>query len=193
MNELRGKTIAFVATDGVEQVELTAPRERLEKAGAKTVLISLRKGRIRGFKHQDRGDDFDVDLSIAEAQARSFDAVVLPGGVMNPDALRVVPEVQSFLRDFAAAHKPIAAICHGPWTLIDAGLVRGRRMTSWPSLRTDLTNAGAQWEDAECILDDGIITSRKPDDIPTFCDAIIKTLTLGADPRRVAAALGDVA
>jgi protease I len=177
MNELKGKRIAFVVADGFEQVELTGPKERLEKAGAKTTIISLKEGKVRGFKHHDPGDDFKVDLGIEKARADDYDALVLPGGVMNPDALRAVPEVQHFVRAFDTAGKPIAAICHGPWTLIDAGLVKGKRMTSWPSIKTDLMNAGARWEDSECVADKELITSRKPDDIPAFTNKIIQTLT----------------
>jgi protease I len=176
MDELKGKKVAILVADGFEQVELTGPRERLERAGAKTLLVSLKRGKVRGFNHHDPGDAFDVDQTIDEASAADYDALLLPGGVMNPDALRTVPKVQSFVRDFASSGKLIAAICHGPWTLIDAGLARGKRMTSWPSLKTDLKNAGASWVDEECVFDGGVITSRKPSDIPAFADKIIEVL-----------------
>jgi protease I len=173
-DELTKKRIAIIVADGFEQVELTGPRDALDEAGAETTIVSLKPGNVRGFKHHDAADEFDVDMVIDDARAEDFDGVLLPGGVMNPDALRSVPAVRKFVRDVYEAGKPVAAICHGPWTLIDAGLVRGKRMTSWPSLRTDLTNAGAAWVDAEVVVDDGIITSRKPDDIPKFNQRIIE-------------------
>jgi protease I len=180
MDELKGKKIAFVVTEGFEQVELTGPRERLEEAGAETEVVSLAKGKVRGYHHHHPGDEIPVDRTIDEVRAAEYDAVVLPGGVINPDALRVVPKVQSFVRDFATAGKPVAAICHGPWTLIDAGLARGKRMTSSPALKTDLSNAGAHWVDEECVADRGLITSRKPADIPAFSRAIIAALSKNA-------------
>src|SRR5579872_320541 len=173
MNDLKGKQVAFVVADGFEQVELTGPRDNLEAVGARTSLVSLKRGSVRGFHHHEPADTFPVDRSIAEVVAEHYDAIVLPGGVMNPDALRVVPEVQSFVRAFSAAGRPVAAICHGPWTLIDAGLVKGKRLTSWPSLKTDLVNAGAYWVDEDCVVDDCLITSRMPADIPAFSRAIV--------------------
>lgn len=176
MAYLEGKNVAFVVADGFEQVELTGPRGNLDAAGARTTLVSLKPGTVRGFNHHEPGDEFRVDRTIEEVRAEDFAAVVLPGGVMSPDALRGVPEVQAFVRAFAEAGKPVAALCHGPWTLIDAGLARGKRMTSWPSLKTDLTNAGARWVDEECVVDGRLITSRKPADIPAFSRAVIKAL-----------------
>ncbi|MEO8878062.1 MAG: type 1 glutamine amidotransferase domain-containing protein [Polyangiaceae bacterium] len=169
---LSGKTIAFIATDGVEQSELLDPRKIFDEQGAKTVLISLKSGKIQGFKHQDKGEQIPVDLTIDAAKADQFDALVLPGGVGNPDALRVNESVVAFVKAFVAAKKPIAAICHGPWTLIEANAVRGQELTSWPSLKTDLANAGARWVDKEVVLSGNLVTSRKPDDIPAFAKAM---------------------
>lgn len=182
-DELSGKRVAIVVADGFEQVEMTEPRDALDEAGAETTLISLKAGNVRGFKHHSMADEFDVDMVIDDARPEDFDAVVLPGGVMNPDTLRGVPAVRKFVRDMYEAGKPVAAICHGPWTLIDAGIVRGKRMTSWPSLKTDLVNAGADWVDSECVVDDGLITSRKPDDIPTFNKHVIESLAHAPRPR----------
>lgn len=174
--ELNGKKVAFVVTDGFEQVELTGPRERLEKMGATCEIVSPKDGKVKGWQHGRWGDEFDVDVPVAQAKADDYDAVVLPGGQMNPDKLRIIPEVQELVRAFAEAGKPVAAICHGPWTLIDAGLVDGVRMTSWPTLKTDLINAGAEWVDEEVVVDDGIITSRKPADVPAFTAKIVEEL-----------------
>lgn len=177
---LAGKTIAVVATDGFEQVELDKPVEALKGAGATVEIVAPKSGTIQGFNHHDKGDAVDVDRTIAEADAAAYDALVLPGGVINPDALRLEDEAIAFIRAFTNAGKPVAAICHGPWTLINAEAVRGRRMTSWPSLRTDLQNAGAQWVDEEVVVDDGLVTSRNPDDLPAFCDKMIETFAEGA-------------
>lgn len=174
--KLEGKRVAFVVCDGFEQVELTGPKERLEELGATCEIVSPTEGKVKGWKHVEWGDELDVDVPLGRASADDYDAVVLPGGAMNPDKLRVVPEAQAFVRKFVEAGKPVAAICHGPWTLIDAGLVEGRRVTSWPTLKTDLVNAGAEWVDEEVVVDDGIITSRKPDDIPAFTDKIAEEL-----------------
>ncbi|MGV9010165.1 type 1 glutamine amidotransferase domain-containing protein [Brevundimonas sp.] len=171
---LTGKTIAILATDGFEQVELTKPVEALSAAGAKIVIVSLESGDIQGFDHHDKGDKTSVDITVAEANASAFDGLLLPGGVISPDALRMDEGAVAFVKAFGDAGKPIAAICHGPWTLIDAGLVEGRRITSWPSLKADLANAGAQWVDEEVVVDSGLVTSRSPDDIPAFCKAAIK-------------------
>ncbi len=172
---LTGKRIAFLATDGVEQVELTEPWSALRDAGAETVLVSLDdQEKVQGFDHLTPADTFDVDASVGGADAASYDALVLPGGVANPDALRGEPDAVEFIRAFADQGKPIAAICHAPWTLIEAGLVDGRRITSWPSLKTDLTNAGATWVDEETVCDGGILTSRNPDDLPAFGEAAIR-------------------
>jgi protease I len=182
--KLRGKTIAILATDGFEQVELTRPREAFEQAGAKTVLVSLKAGKIQGFNHFEKGDSFDVDLTLDQADVNSFDGLLLPGGVHNPDKLRSTPEAVDFVKSFADSGKPIAAICHGPWTLIEAGVVRGRTMTSYPSIKTDLKNAGANWVDREVVVDNGLVTSRKPDDIPAFVVKAIEELSEGQHRRR---------
>ena len=170
----QGKRIAVLMTDGVEQVEYTRPRQFLEQHGAKVTLISPKgKGQqVQGFNHLTPGDKFPVDMDVREANPAEFDALVLPGGVANPDQLRLSKEAIGFIRDFAAEGKPIAAICHGPWTLIDAGVAKGKRMTSWPTLQTDLRNAGAQWSDEKVVVDGQLVTSRKPDDIPAFNDAL---------------------
>ncbi len=171
--KLSGKKIAILATDGVEEVELTKPRMLLMEAGAETVLISPKKDELQAFQHHEKGARLKVDLALDQATAESFDALVLPGGVANPDSLRTEPKAVEFVRAMVAAGKPVAAICHGPWLLVEAGVVRGRRVTSWPSLRTDLTNAGGKWSDEEVIVDRGIVTSRKPDDIPAFTRKLI--------------------
>ena len=166
-NELEGMKIAILATHGVEQSELTEPKKHLEEAGAETCIVSPEK-QIKAWQHTKWGRKFKVHEPLETAQADTFDALVLPGGVMNPDYLRWNPKAVQFVGDFVASQKPIAAICHGPWTLIEADAVRGHRLTSWPSLRTDLTNAGAKWVDEEVVDDDGLVTSRKPDDLPAF-------------------------
>ncbi len=167
-NELNGKRIAALVDNGFEQVELTGPKEALERAGARVDIVSPQDGEVKGWQHTKWGDAFSVDRPLAEAKAEEYDGLLLPGGVMNPDKLRANAQAVAFVRAFVDAQKPIAAICHGPWTLIEAGAVRGRRMTSWPSLRTDLTNAGADWVDETVVVDNGLVTSRKPDDIPAF-------------------------
>ena len=176
---LAGKRIAVLATDGFEQVELTRPVEALRAAGAKVEIVAPKAGSIQGFNHHDKGDQTPVDRVLSQANAEAYDGLVLPGGVINPDALRLDDTAIAFVRAFLDASKPIAAICHGPWTLIEAGGVQGRRMTSWPSLRTDLTNAGANWVDEEVVVDNGLVTSRKPDDLPTFCDKMIEEFAEG--------------
>ena len=183
-NELQGKTIAILATDGVEQVELTEPRRALERAGAKTHLVAPKAGEIQGFNHLDKGDRFSVDRALEHAHADDYDALMLPGGVANPDALRMNQQAVQFVRDFFAAHKPVAAICHAPWLLVEADVVRHRNVTSWPSLRTDIINAGGCWEDAEVRVDQGLVTSRKPDDLPAFCASMIEEFAEG--PHRAA-------
>ena len=179
MGKLDGKKIAFIAADGVEQVELTKPWEAVKEAGGQPELLSLEDGQIQGFEHLDHGDKFDVDKTVAEANADDYDGLVLPGGVANPDFLRVDDDVRSFVRSFVEAGKPVGAICHGPWTLIDAGVVKGLTLTSWPSLRTDLENAGATWVDQEVHVDRGLTTSRNPDDLPAFCDKIVEEFCEG--------------
>ena len=181
--ELNGRSVAVLATDGVEQVELTKPVQALKDAGAQVQVIAPKTGTIQGWNHLDKGDTITVDQPLDQADPSRYDALLLPGGVVNPDQLRLQPKAIEFIRHFVASGKPIAAICHGPWTLIDAGGVRGRRMTSWPSLKTDLTNAGAQWEDAEVVTDRGLVTSRKPDDIPAFNRKMIEEFREGRHSR----------
>ena len=176
---LTDKTIAVLATDGFEQVELTKPVEALKSAGAKVVIVSLERGSIQGFNHHDKGDMTPVDIKVSDADASDYDGLLLPGGVISPDALRTDDAAVAFVKGFGQAGKPIAAICHGPWTLIEAGLVKGRRMTSWPSLKTDLTNAGADWVDEAAVTDGGLVTSRNPDDLPAFCEAAIRAYAGG--------------
>jgi protease I len=165
---LKGKRVAILVADGFEQAELTEPRKALDEAGARTQIVSNAQGEVQGWKHFDKADRFKVDVPLDSAAAEEFDALLLPGGVANPDQLRTMPQAVAFVRAFFDEGKPIAAICHGPWTLIEAGVVRGRRMTSWPSLKTDLSNAGAQWTDEEVVVDRGLVSSRKPQDIPAF-------------------------
>ena len=172
--ELNGKRIAILVTDGFEQVEMTAPRKALDDAGAKTTLISPKSGEVQGWNHHDKGGRFPVDQDLQSADPNDYDALLLPGGVANPDQLRMIPEAVDFAKSFFAEHKPVAAICHGPWLLVEADVVRGYRLTSWPSLRTDLTNAGANWRDVEVMVDRGLVTSRKPDDIPAFNQKMIE-------------------
>jgi protease I len=176
---LQGKRIAFLAADGVEEVEYTQPREAVEQAGASVELVSLKPGRIQAFNHLDQSRTYPVDVAAADADPGRFDALVLPGGVANPDFLRTDPDAVAFVKAFFEAGKPVGVICHGPWTLIEAGVVAGRRMTSWPSLRTDLTNAGATWVDEQVVTDDGLVSSRKPDDLPAFCATIVKEFAAG--------------
>ncbi len=172
--QLKAKKVAILVADGFEQVELTEPRKALDDAGAKTQVVSPSKGKVKGWKHTQWGDELPVDVPLSEAKAGDFDALLLPGGVMNPDHLRRLPEVQRFVKAFFDAGKPVAAICHGPWTLIDAGVVRGRRMTSYETIQTDLKNAGAEWMDREVVVDGNLVTSRKPDDIPAFNKAMLE-------------------
>jgi protease I len=167
-NELRGKHVAILVTDGFEQVEMTKPRQALLDAGATVDLVSLKGKKVQAMQHDEKGDKFTADKTLGEANASDYDAIMLPGGVANPDKLRISGEAVAFVKNFVDAGKPIAAICHGPWTLIEAGGVRGKTMTSWPSLKTDLTNAGATWIDREVVVDGKLVTSRKPDDIPAF-------------------------
>jgi protease I len=176
---LNGKRIAILATEGVEQSELEKPREALDGAGAKTELISPKTGEIHAWDEDDFGDTFDVDLSLEEARPENYDGLLLPGGVMNPDKLRMEPKAIEFVRAFFAAGKPVAAICHGPQVLIDADVVRGRKMTSYASIKQDLMNAGAEWVDQQVVVDNGLVTSRKPDDIPAFNAKMIEEFAEG--------------
>ena len=176
-HDLNGKHVALLATDGFEQSELQEPKRLLESWGAKVSVIAPGDAsQIRGWKGKDWGDSVPVDQPLEGADAASYDALVLPGGVINPDKLRTQAPAVAFIKAFAAAGKPVAAICHGPWLLVESGLAKGRKVTSWPSLKSDLGNAGAQWTDAEVVVDNGVITSRKPDDIPAFSEAVAKAL-----------------
>ena len=187
MGKLDGKRIAFLATDGVEQVELTEPRKAVEKEGAETDLISLEEGQIQGFEHLDKADTFDVDRAVKDADASDYDGLVLPGGVANPDFLRTDEDAVAFVRAFFEAGKPVGAICHGPWTLVEAGVVSDLKLTSWPSLKTDIRNAGGNWVDEEVVVDRGLTTSRKPDDIPAFNDKIVEEFCEGRHEQLAAA------
>ena len=170
---LTGKRVAFLATDGVEEIEYTEPRKAVEAAGGQAELISLAEGEIQAVNHLDKAGTYRVEKTVRDADSGQYDALVLPGGVANPDFLRADADAVRFVRDFVTAGKPVAAICHGPWTLVEAGVVDGRTLTSWPSLRTDLVNAGATWVDEQVFVDDHLITSRKPDDLPAFCEALL--------------------
>jgi protease I len=176
---LQGKRVAIIAADMVERVELVEPRQALEEAGAKTELISLEPGTVKSFDHFDPAEEIDVDRAVEEADASDFDALLIPGGVGNPDQLRGDENMVSFVRDFFDQGKPVAAICHAPWVLIEAGVLRGRKVTSWPTLQTDLRNAGANWVDEEVVVDSGLVTSRKPDDIPAFNKKMIEEFAEG--------------
>ena len=186
--KLDGKTIAILATDGVEQVELVEPRQALEEAGATTELVSLDEGEIQGFNHLDHGDKLKVDRKVSDASADDYDGLLIPGGVANGDFLRADEDAVRFTADFARAHKPIAAICHAPWVLVEAGVVKGRKLTSWPSLQTDIRNAGGNWVDEQVVVDQGLVTSRKPDDIPAFNDKMIEEFAEGVHARQRASA-----
>jgi protease I len=176
---LNGKKVAIIAADMVEQVELVEPRKALDDAGATTELISIKPGTIKGFNHFDPADDIKVDKTIEEADASDYDALMIPGGVGNPDQLRGDENVVSFVRDFFEAGKPVGAICHGPWVLVEAGVLRDREVTSWPTLQTDIRNAGGNWVDKEVVVDQGLVTSRKPDDIPAFNNKLIEEIREG--------------
>ena len=178
-DELKGKKVAFLAADMFEEVELAEPWKALEQAGAELDLVSLKDGEIQGFNHYDKAGSFKVDKSVEEASANDYDALVLPGGVGNPDNLRQDENAVQFVRDFFDQGKPVAAICHAPWMLIEAGVVRGRTVTSFPSLQTDLRNAGADWVDEEVHVDNGLVTSRKPDDLPAFCRKLVEEFREG--------------
>jgi protease I len=178
-NELQGLRVAILVENGFEESELIQPREALDNAGAITDVVSPVASTVKAWKHGDWGTTVEVDMPLAQANPDQYDALLLPGGVMNPDKLRMNPDAIEFVQAFVDAAKPIAAICHGPWTLIETGAVRGRRMTSWPSLRSDLENAGAQWVDEECVVDNGLVTSRKPADIPAFNERMIEEFSEG--------------
>ncbi len=176
---LSNRNIAFLFTDGVEEIEFTAPRDFVQERGAATVVLSNKeKGEaIQGFKHLTPDESFRAGMHVREARVEDFDALVIPGGVANPDLMRLNDEAVNFVRDFAASGKPLAVICHGPWLLVEAGVAKGRRLASWPSLETDINNAGGQWRDEPLVVDANLITSRKPDDLPRFCEGLLEALT----------------
>ncbi|MEA2736855.1 MAG: protease [Acetobacteraceae bacterium] len=174
---LDGLMVAILITDGFEQVEMTDPRKALDQAGAQTRIVSPKQDQVKAWKFTEWGDKFPVDVPLSQARAEDFDALLLPGGVINPDTLRILPEAMAFAKAFFDSNKPVAAICHGPWTVIEVGAALGRRIASWPSLKTDLRNAGAEWVDQEVVVDRGLVTSRKPDDIPAFNREMIGLFT----------------
>lgn len=184
MNDgIHGKKVAILATNGFEESELLEPKRMLEEAGAETAVVSVDSGSIRSWKDKNWGQEIPVDMTLQQASPEDFDALLLPGGVMNPDKLRMEPEAVRFVKEFASSGKPVAAICHGPWLLADAGVLEGKTVTSWPSLKTDLTNAGAMWVDEEVVTDQGIVTSRKPADIPAFGRKLIEEIGEGVHAR----------
>jgi len=186
MQILEGRQVAILVADGFEQVELTEPRKALDDAGATTRVVSPSEGRVKGWNHDRWGDEIPVDQPLDEARPQDYDALLLPGGVMNPDKLRTMPRAVEFVRAFFDARKPVAAICHGPWTIVEAGAATGRRMTSWPSLKTDLKNAGADWTDQEVVVERGLVTSRKPDDIPAFVEKMVEEFAEGVHEAQTA-------
>jgi len=183
-DKLQGKRVAFLATDMVEQVELTEPWKAVKEAGATPELVSLEEGEIQGFNHYDKADTFKVDRTVEEARADDYDALVIPGGVGNPDTMRTDENAVELVRQFFEQGKPVGVICHGPWMLVEAGVVRGRTVTSWPSLRTDIRNAGGDWVDEQVVVDDGLVTSRKPDDLPAFNAKIVEEFAEGMHERQ---------
>lgn len=184
---LKGKKVAILVTDGFEQVELIKPREALEQAGAKAQIVSLKEDTVRGWKFTEWGDELPVDVQLDQARAEDFDALLLPGGVINPDKLRMEPKAVSFVKAFFDGNKPVAAICHGPWTIVEAGAAKGRRIASWPSLKTDIRNAGAEWVDSEAVTDGNLVSARKPDDIPAFNRAMIQLFSQSKEKLQPAA------
>jgi len=186
--KLEGKKIAFLATDGVEQVELTEPWKAVTQEGAEAHLISIKSGEIQGVNGMDKADTFKVDKTVDQVSASEYDALVLPGGVANPDKLRMNQDAVRLVREFVESGKPVAAICHGPWTLVEADVVRGRTLTSYPSLKTDIKNAGGNWVDQEVVVDQGIITSRNPNDLPAFCAKLIEEVQEGIHEARAQSA-----
>jgi protease I len=190
-DELKGKKIAFcTANEGIEQIELTRPWDAVREAGAEAELIAPEEGRAQAFNHLDKADRFDVDRAVADADVSDYDGLVLPGGVANPDALRMVPEAVSFIRGFFEAGKPVGVICHGPWTLVEADVLKGRTITSWPSLKTDIRNAGGNWVDEEVHVDAGLVSSRKPDDLDAFCSKIVEEFAEGVHSEQREATIG---
>jgi deglycase len=190
-DKLQGKRVAFLATDMVEQVELTEPWKAVKDAGGTPELVSLEEGEIQGFNHYDKADTFKVDRTVEEARAEDYDALVIPGGVGNPDTMRTDENAVQLVRDFFEQGKPVGVICHGPWMLVEAGVVRGRKVTSWPSLQTDIRNAGGDWVDQEVVVDDGLVTSRKPDDLPAFNEKIVEEFCEGRHEQQAASVKAD--
>jgi protease I len=184
--KLSGKRVAILVTDGFEQVELEKPKQALDQSGAKTSIVSPKEGKVKGWQHTQWGDEFPVDVPLNQARAENFDAVLLPGGVINPDRLRMDEKAVQFVKSFFGSGKPVAAICHGPWTIVEAGAARGRKIASWPSLKTDIRNAGAEWVDSEAVVDGNLVTARKPDDIPAFNREMIELFSKGVQQKRVA-------
>ena len=190
-DKLQGKRVAFLATDMVEQVELTEPWKAVKDAGGTPELVSLEEGEIQGFNHYDKADTFKVDRTVEEARAEDYDALVIPGGVGNPDTMRTHENAVQLVRDFFEQGKPVGVICHGPWMLVEAGVVRGRKVTSWPSLQTDIRNAGGDWVDQEVVVDNGLVTSRKPDDLPAFNEKIVEEFCEGRHEQQAASVKSD--
>jgi protease I len=190
-DKLQGKRVAFLATDMVEQVELTEPWKAVKDAGGTPELVSLKEGEIQGFDHYDKADTFKVDRTVEEARAEDYDALVIPGGVGNPDTMRTDENAVQLVRDFFEQGKPVGVICHGPWMLVEAGVVRGRKVTSWPSLQTDIRNAGGDWVDQEVVVDNGLVTSRKPDDLPAFNEKIVEEFCEGRHEQQAASVRAD--
>jgi protease I len=190
--KLSGKKVAVLAADGFEQVELIKPRKALDDAGAQTSVVSIKPGTIQGMNHADKGETVAVDLTLKDAKPQDFDALMIPGGLMNPDTLRSTDEALEFVRHFFREGKPVAAICHAAWVLIDAGVVRGRTLTSWPAIKTDVRNAGGSWVDEEVVVDNGLVTSRKPDDIPAFNDKMIEEFCEGRHAPKSATAASQL-
>jgi protease I len=186
-DELKGKRVAFLFTEGAEQAEVTEPLKAVKNAGAEVDIVSLKEGEIEMWEHFDKGEKIKADKAVEDADASDYDGLVLPGGVANPDLLRADQDAVKFVRSFVEQDKPVGAICHGPWMLVETGVAKGRKVTSWPSLQTDLKNAGAEWVDEEVVVDNGLVTSRKPDDLPAFCAKIVEEFAEGKHKQKVAA------
>ena len=186
-DELKGKRVAFLFTEGAEQAEVTEPLKAVKNAGAEVDIVSLEKGEVEMWEHFDKGEKITADKAVKDANASDYDGLVLPGGVANPDQLRGDKDAVKFVRDFFEQDKPVGVICHGPWMLVETGVAKGRKVTSWPSLQTDLKNAGAEWVDQEVVVDNGLVTSRKPDDLPAFCAKIVEEFAEGKHEQKVAA------